>query len=288
MLPADGHVHSQFSWDAPTGDMHATCARAVEIGLPALAFTEHVDLTRWNLHGQPLPERYRGHVDAHGSFLGDALQVEAYLAEVDRCREDFPGLRIWSGLELSEPHWHPGAVADLVRATGAERLVGSVHALPDLHPDAALTTAGGRAEHVETGHGYLQRPPLDVVRAYLAEVAALAASDAPFAVLAHVDYPLRTWPTSEGPVPWDALEDDVRTALAALAASGRALELNTRRPLEGRVLRWWHEAGGDAVAFGSDAHHPEALAHGFREAADLAQACGFRPGPTPFDLWGRA
>ena len=39
MLPADGHVHSQFSWDAPSGDMHATCARAVQIGLPALAFT---------------------------------------------------------------------------------------------------------------------------------------------------------------------------------------------------------------------------------------------------------
>ncbi|TNM70251.1 PHP domain-containing protein [Streptomyces sp. NP160] len=282
MLPADGHVHSQFSWDAPAGDMHATCARAVEIGLPALAFTEHVDLTRWNLHGQPLPERYRGQVDAHGAFLGNPLEVQAYLDEVERCRHDFPGLRIWSGLELSEPHWHPAAVADLVSATGAERLVGSVHALPDLHPDAA------QGEHVETGNGYLQRPPVEVVRAYLAEVTALAASDAPFAVLAHVDYPLRTWPASAGPVPWDALEDDVRTALSALAASGRALELNTRRPLEGRVLRWWREAGGDAVAFGSDAHHPDALAHGFRDAAALAGACGFRPGATPFALWGRA
>lgn len=285
MLPADGHVHSQFSWDAPAGDMLATCARAVEVGVPALAFTEHVDLTRWNLHGQPLPERYRGHVDDHGAFLGDALQVEAYLEEVERCREAFPGLRIWSGLELSEPHWHPDPVAELVRATCAERLVGSVHALPDLHPDAA---ASGRVEHVETGHGYDQRHPVDVVRAYLTEVTALAASDAPFAVLAHIDYPLRTWPASAGPIPWEALEDDVRTALSALATSGRALELNTRLPLEGRVLRWWHEAGGDAVAFGSDAHHPEALAHGFRDAAALAEACGFRPGATPFELWGRA
>lgn len=282
MLPADGHVHSQFSWDAPAGDMHATCARAVELGLPALAFTEHVDLTRWNLHGHPLPERYSGHVDDHGAFLGDALQVTAYLEEVERCREDFPGLRIWSGLELSEPHWHPVAVAEIVRATGAQRLVGSVHALPDLHPDA------GAHEHVETGHGYDQRHPVDVVRTYLTEVTALAASDAPFAVLAHIDYPLRTWPASAGQVPWDALEDDVREALAALADSGRALEVNTRRPLEGRVIRWWHEAGGDAVAFGSDAHHPEALAHGFRDSAALAEACGFRPGPAPFELWGRA
>ena len=36
---ADRHVHSEWSWDAAQGDMMATCARAVELGLPALAFT---------------------------------------------------------------------------------------------------------------------------------------------------------------------------------------------------------------------------------------------------------
>jgi len=45
-LPADGHVHSQWSWDAhDVGAMADTCARAVLLGLPAVAFTEHVDFT---------------------------------------------------------------------------------------------------------------------------------------------------------------------------------------------------------------------------------------------------
>ncbi|MDN5821118.1 MAG: hypothetical protein L0H39_06490, partial [Brachybacterium sp.] len=49
-LPADSHVHSEFSWDTggpdspARGTMEATCARAVRIGLPALFFTEHLDL----------------------------------------------------------------------------------------------------------------------------------------------------------------------------------------------------------------------------------------------------
>ena len=124
MLPADGHVHSQFSWDAPQGDMHATCARAVAIGLPALAFTEHVDLTAWSLHERPVPSRYRGSLDEHGRFLGSPLEVDAYLEEVDRCRHLFPDLRIWSGIELSEGHWHPGAVTDLMSAVGPQRVVG--------------------------------------------------------------------------------------------------------------------------------------------------------------------
>ena len=46
---ADGHVHTEFSWDAPDGSMERTCARAVHLGLPAVAFTEHVDYSRWTV-----------------------------------------------------------------------------------------------------------------------------------------------------------------------------------------------------------------------------------------------
>jgi histidinol-phosphatase (PHP family) len=46
-LPVDGHVHTEWSWDAPRGAMERTCARAVELGLPAVAFTEHLDRTAW-------------------------------------------------------------------------------------------------------------------------------------------------------------------------------------------------------------------------------------------------
>ena len=42
-LPADSHVHSEWSWDAARGSMAGACARAVELGLPAVAFTDHAD-----------------------------------------------------------------------------------------------------------------------------------------------------------------------------------------------------------------------------------------------------
>ena len=47
MLPPDGHVHTEWSWDAADGSMERSCARAVELGLPSIAFTEHADFTRW-------------------------------------------------------------------------------------------------------------------------------------------------------------------------------------------------------------------------------------------------
>jgi histidinol-phosphatase (PHP family) len=52
-------------------------------------------------------------------------------------------------------------------------------------------------------------------------------------------------------------------------------------------VRWWADAGGDAVSFGSDAHRPGDLASGFAAAAEVASGCGFRAGSDPAELWGR-
>ena len=48
-LPGDSHVHSEWSWDAPLGSMERSCAEAVKLGLPAIAFTEHVDHTAFTV-----------------------------------------------------------------------------------------------------------------------------------------------------------------------------------------------------------------------------------------------
>ncbi|WP_208971886.1 PHP domain-containing protein [Kineococcus rubinsiae] len=279
-LPADDHVHSRFSWDAVAGDMEATCERAVALGLPAISFTEHVDLTAWNAPpgGWTWPDGVRGSIDGHGRFLGAALEVDAYRESVERCRARFPGLLVRCGIELSEGHWYPDEVRDLL-SRGFDRVVGSIHTLGDLREP------GG---HVEAATGYAQRPALEVVRAYLDEVGAMAASDAPFDVLGHVDYPLRHWPADAGPLPWAELEEQVRSVLAVLAASGRALEVNTSLPMDVRLVRWWRESGGRAVAFGSDAHSPGELARGFRDVAAAVEATGFRPAADPTALWARA
>jgi histidinol-phosphatase (PHP family) len=157
-----------------------------------------------------------------------------------------------------------------------------VHALPDLRAEPLHSHA-----HVEVDQAYEQRSPIDVVRAYLIEVTTLAASDQPFTVLAHLNYPLRFWPaTAPMPSP-EELEDEHRAALEALAASGRALEMNTNLPLAPSILQWWREAGGEAISFGSDTHEPDRLAWEFHDTAAMVAAHGFRPGSVPYELWGR-
>ncbi|MEV4539473.1 PHP domain-containing protein [Asanoa sp. NPDC049518] len=262
-LPADGHVHSLFSWDAPGGDMLRTCARAVELGLPAVAFTEHVDLTPWTM-----PD---GRV-----VLAAPFDVAGYREAIGEARERFPTLRVLSGVEFSEPHWHGDELRALL-AGGFDRVLGSVHARAT---DDDLFLA--------VGYEYPGLSVDDMVRGYLAEVARMADTGTDFEVVTHLDYPLRYWPASAGPREITAYEPEFRAALTAVRRSGRILEVNTRSTFHPELLEWWRAVGGRAVTFGSDAHQPDTLARQFRAAADAASAHGFRPGRDPIGPWVRA
>jgi histidinol-phosphatase (PHP family) len=277
-LPPDNHVHSEWSWDAPVGDMEQSCARAVELGLPAIAFTEHLDHTVWRiaLEGPYVLDHLTAIADPNGILTPPAFDATGYLAAVDQCRERFPALQILSGLEMGEPHRHAAQCAQVLAAGRFDRVLGSLHTLPDQDGFA------------EPWGIYPHRDAHEVVREYLAGVATMVSASDMFAVLAHIDYPVRFWPAElAGPFDAAVFEEEFRHALRATAQSGRALEINTRLPLHATIVKWWHEEGGDAVTFGSDAHLPSFVAHGFAEAARMAESHGFRPGKNPYELWAR-
>lgn len=273
MLPPDNHVHSEWSWDTADGvSMLESCRRAVEMGLPAVAFTEHVDFTSWGADDRPPPgmpviarrERVR------------PLDVAGYQESLERCRGMFPGLRIRSGIETGEPHHFAGSVAAVLRTGAFERILGSLHSIVQdgrlIAADALFPTYG----------------PDAIMRRYFAEMLDLVKGSDVFQVLAHCDFPRRYWPRDAGEYDEADFEEEYRTVFRALATSGRALEINTRSPLWSTTLmRWWYEEGGDAVSFGSDAHAPVRVGARFDLAVDIVEAAGFRPGNDPFDFWRR-
>lgn len=274
MLPTDNHVHTRWSWDtAASSSMEAACARAVELGLPGVAFTEHLDFTQWDdgdAGGAGIRVGHRPYVQP--------LDVAGYSADVARCRESFPGLRILSGVEAGEPHRFPGSVAATLAAGTFDRVLGSLHAIE----------CDGALEFVDRSL-FDRLDPHDLMRRYLAEMLELVRDSEKFAVLAHCDYPRRYWPTRRaGQYHETDFEEEYRAVFAALAASGRALEINTRSPMAStELVRWWRQEGGDAVSFGSDAHDPYSVGHEFALAVDIVEAAGFTSGRDRHDFWRR-
>lgn len=281
MLPADSHVHSEWSWDTggpqsvAAGRMLATCERAVAIGLHSLFFTEHLDLeTKWRATPDDFPPWNSAHIKG-GYLTPPLLDVAGYFSALSACRERFPMLTIGSGVEFGQPHRHEGRARELIDLSRFDRIIGSLHTLA-IDDDVAEPV---------TLYGYWS--PERVMSEYLAELERMARKQRTATVITHLDYAIRTWPEAQrGPFDPAPFEDDIRGAMTAIAQAGLALEMNTRR-LESWMPRWWAECGGELVTFGSDAHVPEALAHGFAEAAELLVEYGFVPGASHSQPWER-
>jgi histidinol-phosphatase (PHP family) len=242
--------------------MEHSCKRALELGLPAIAFTEHAE---WN----------KIHPGQH------SVDIAGYFDAIERCRAKFKELRILTGVELGEPHWFPRETAEVLAAGPLEQVHGSIHCI---RFDGGLLDASQ----------FRERAGLDfpaAVREYFRETLAMLESGLPFETLAHIDYPKRYWLDGVGPYHEKDFEPEIRAVLVAAASTGRVLEVNTTR---GRrlcpditVVRWWREVGGQAVQSGSDAHDPDKIAEGFKLATQMVEAAGFKPAKDPMALWRR-
>jgi histidinol-phosphatase (PHP family) len=271
VLPADNHVHTEWSYDTSAdASMVRSCEQAAAIGLPAIAFTEHLEFTAG------------GEGDAIAQVATDhrwwsrikPLDVTGYMASIEECRQRFPGLRILSGIEAGESHLFKASAGAIVRGNTFDRVLGSLHAVP----------YRGRLVGADALFGSM--PADDAMRYYFAELLTLIEDSDLFEVLAHLDFPRRYWPKGPHLYKEEPFEPEYRTVLHALAASGRVLEINTKSPLVSvDLVRWWRDEGGTAVSFGSDAHLPGRVGDRFKLAVDVVEAAGFRAGRDPYDFW---
>jgi len=242
--------------------MERSCERALEVGLPAIAFTEHADFALV-------------HEGQH------SVDIAGYLDAVERCRAKFKGLRILTGVELGEPHWFPRETAEVLAAAPLDQVHGSIHCI---RLDGNLLDASQFRTH--QGIDFPR-----AVREYFRETLAMVESGQPFETLAHIDYPKRYWLAGAAPYREEDYEEEIRAILSAAARTGRVLEVNTTRGdtlcPDITVVRWWRELGGQAVSYGSDAHQPDKVGAGFELATQMVEAAGFKPARDPMALWRR-
>jgi histidinol-phosphatase (PHP family) len=250
--------------------MVRSCEQAIAVGLPAIAFTEHLEFTVAGpgdaIVGVATDHRWWSRIKP--------LDVTGYMASVEECRQRFPGLRILSGVEAGESHLFGASAGAIVRGHAFDRVLGSLHAVPHR----------GRLVAADALFGTMADD--EAMRYYFTELVALIEGSDLFEVLAHLDFPRRYWPKGPHLYREEPFEEEYRVVLRALASAGRVLEINTKSPLASvNMVRWWREEGGTAVSFGSDAHLPRRVGDRFKLAIDVVEAAGFHPGRDPYDFW---
>lgn len=106
-----------------------------------------------------------------------------------------------------------------------------------------------------------------------------------FDILGHFDYVARYAPYKVHSIFYSDFTDVMEEILRTLAYNGKTFEINTKTyqafahgtpELDINILKRFRELGGEALAFGSDAHKADRVGDKFEYFAQVATSCGFR------------
>src|SRR2546428_3892387 len=139
--------------------MDRSCERAIELGLPAIAFTDHADFVKV-------------HQDQY------CVDIAGYLDSIDRRQAKYPGLRILSGVGFGEHHCFAKETAEILASGPLDVVLGSVHCIKV------------EGEVVDASQ-FRERQGLDFLaatRSYLGAVLGMGDGDQRFETLAPLDY----------------------------------------------------------------------------------------------------
>lgn len=248
MYLTDYHTHSLLSPDGyvPLAEM---ARAAMDAGLSELCLTDHCDLLTG--HGEP-------------------VRAYDWAPAVEQFHQTFPQfegkLKLRLGMEFGSGHLDPAAADTILAQPELDFVIGSVH---NMSPGAGALDF----YYVK----YNSRADCDrALDDYFDSLDELAKTDY-YDVLGHIIYPLRYM---HGLGSMDPYYDRIHALLRAAVELGRGIEVNTYR---GKTVEEWRpvlerykDVGGELVTVGSDAHRPEHVGLGVREAYGLLKDVGFR------------
>ena len=251
---ADYHVHCSCSADCDTPP-EAQVQAALACGLDELCFTDHVDMAnRAGVIGPPVfdwTENRRIHLELqekYGHRLALPLGAELGVAHLD----------------LDMANRYLDAVPEIDFVIASQHHVSPRCGGIDLWD---YTFPAGKTE--------------TMLADYFEDLLTVARWGR-FSVMGHLTLPIRYLLRNGLPRPdLTPYRDQVDTLLKCLAESGLGLECNTSKGSglmlpDDSILRRYRELGGEIITLGSDAHTPEAVGAGIREARELLRECGFR------------
>jgi histidinol-phosphatase (PHP family) len=250
MQPADYHMHTPLCQHA-AGEPVEYAARAVELGLGEIGFSDHSPMDR----------------DDFDNWRMRFSQLDDYVGKVRLAQAKFPNLKIKLALEVD---YLPGCepwIRQLAARHPWDYFIGSVH----------YVSESWDLDNPQKLSEWRKRDPYEVWTAYF-ERLTLAAESQLFDIIGHADLCKKFCF-----VPTQDCSDLYEKFLRAAAANDVAIEINTsglRKDCKEmypspRIAQLAFDLNVP-LTFGSDAHAPEEVGMNFKEAIELARKSGYQ------------
>lgn len=266
IIHSDNHVHTYFSTDSDT-PMEEMLKTAIDKRFTSICFTDHMD---YNFPSESdTPE-----------FL---LDVEPYFDEMKKLSEKYSDrIKIRKGIELGLKKDCLDKCLSLTKNYPFDFIIGSTHLVDNIDPYYDIFWEGTDEKNAILRY---YETTLDNVNL-----------GADFDVYGHIDYIIRYTPKMKQLKAKGIVDDSyidrllkdsmeiIEEILKTLISNGKGIEINTAgfkyglghpNPHE-KVLKLYHELGGEIITIGSDAHECKHLAYDFEKVPEILKNCGFR------------
>lgn len=262
----DCHTHTHHSPDANSDTVSERCERALQLGLTAMAVTDHCEVNRFYDKAH-----YNIDYDQKYTDYGFSKVFEGSMAEVTDAKELYSGkLELICGVELGQPMSDIETTEKILSDSRLDFVIASMHELPR-HDDFAFLD-------------YSNEDIPKLLEQYFSEILKIA-KWSKFDVLGHLTYVLRYTQGEQGiAVDMRPYNDIIAEIFKNIIENGKGIEINTSglRQKYGKTfptldyIKLYRDMGGEILTIGSDAHSTADLAKGISEGIELARTVGFK------------
>ena len=252
MIKCDMHTHTNNSADCRE-PMENTVKSAIEKGIKVLAFTDHCDLTYFDLRD-------------NDKSIGKSFE------QAEDFRKKYKDkIKILSGIELGEYIYNKDLGDYMLKNFDYDVVIASIHVRRDNSIFSATDYSKEKEEDIR-----------ELLCEYFEDLYKLA-QNMDYDILAHLTIPYRYINGKYGHN-FDSREYEkiITKILKTVIKREKALEINTSGVVPFGMLfpdEWivekYYDLGGRIITIGADAHTPENVASGFDEVEKFLKEVGF-------------
>lgn len=253
MIKCDMHTHTSNSADC-NEIMENTVKSAIEKGISVLAFTDHCDLTYFDV---------RDNYDS----------IKESFEEADAMREKYKDkIKILSGIELGEYIYNKNLGDYMLKSFDYDVVIASIHVRRD-------NTVFSFTDYSKEKEADIN----EMLEEYFEDLYELA-KVMDYDILAHLTIPYRYINGKYG-YSFNSrdYEEIITKILKTVIKREKALEINTSGVKNSGMLfpdEWiiekYYDLGGRIITIGADAHLSENVASGFEEVEEYLKKLGFK------------
>lgn len=244
----DTHIHSDFSHDGKAS-LEEMINAAKQRKLSGICITEHLDIAD---------------TENEVSF---PLDLEAY---VKKCKElsEKEEFSVCTGIEFSIRPSFSQYLQQIANTHEFDFIIGSCHDVP-------------RREDQESDLCQMEE---QMYAGYFLNILESVKTVDAFDVCGHIDYVVRYGSNQNKYYTYEKYADIIDEILRTLITHGKGIEINTSglryglgqtHPTE-KIIKRYHELGGEIITIGSDGHAPDQIAYGFDKVPYILKEAGFQ------------